>query len=119
MKKLLFLFSALLLISCSGDDNATTHYIKVVNSYDRVTFNQISLPGYSFNFSGADSQTFTLNDGMPSGLNDIRVTIAQTCSVGGADSSFDILVNFIEGKTTTLTVNRIVTCSPQITVTYD
>ena len=119
MKKLLFLFAALLLVSCSKDDSTSTHYIKVVNPYSRVTFNQISLAGYSFSFDNPNEETFTLDSGMPDGINDIRVSLQGRCSVQNRIVSRDILVNFIEGKVTTLAVDRIVTCTPQIIVSYE
>ncbi len=119
MKKLLFLFASLLLVSCSKDDSTSTHYIKVVNPYSRVTFNQISLAGYSFSFDNPNEETFTLDNGMPNGLNDIRVSLQGRCSVQNRLVSIDILVNFIEGNITTLTVDSIITCSPQIIVSYE
>jgi hypothetical protein len=56
---------------------------------------------------------------MPNGLNDIRVSLQGRCSVQNRLVSIDILVNFIEGNITTLTVDSIITCSPQIIVSYE
>ena len=73
-KKNYLLFFTTLIISCSnGDDDSSKYYIELNNSTSRVTFNQITLPGYVFSPTN-QQQTFTLDKGMSGGVNDVRVT---------------------------------------------
>ena len=74
IKKIYLLFFTTLIISCSnGDDDSSKYYIELNNSTSRVTFNQITLPGYVFSPTN-QQQTFTLDKGMSGGVNDVRVT---------------------------------------------
>lgn len=120
MKKIIFLFVTILVISCSSDDDgsSTKYYIELNNSTTRVTFNQITLPGYVFSPTN-QQQTFTLDKGMSSGLNDVRVTLSGKCSVGNSNVSRDVFVNFLEDQpTVVLSISRVVTCSPEIVISY-
>ena len=118
MKKLLFLI-ALILVSCSenNDSSDIAHILSIENTYDRIRFETVSLPNYTFDVT-SQVQTFTLDKGMPEGVNDLRVSLAYYCQVNGVNLTKDLLVNFYEGKTTYLKVDRIVTCNPSITVEY-
>ena len=113
----IFLFT---MISCSTDDDgsSTRYYIELNNSTTRVTFNQITLPGYVFSPTN-QQQTFTLDKGMSGGVNDVRVTLSGTCSVGNSNVSRDVFVNFLEDQPTlVLSISRVVTCSPEIVISY-
>ena len=121
MKKIYLLFFTILVISCSSDDDggsSTKYYIELNNSTTRVTFNQITLPGYVFSPTN-QQQTFTLDKGMSGGLNDVRVTLSGKCSVGNSNVSRDVFVNFLEDQpTVVLSISRVVTCSPEIVISY-
>ena len=119
MKKIYLLFFTTLIISCSnGDDDSLKYYIELNNSTSRVTFNQITLPGYVFSPTN-QQQTFTLDKGMSGGVNDVRVTLSGKCSVGNSNVSRDVFVNFLEDQpTVVLSISRVVTCSPEIVISY-
>ena len=122
MKKLGLLLFAFILFSCSAEnlpaENSYTLTLK--NSYDELVFTQVSLPDYNFTPNSSDVQTFNLNNGMSSGSN-VRVTINYECM--SRTGSSDVLVNFYEGQTTIVELNRILKtssgCSPQYIVTYE
>jgi len=118
MKKLLILF-ALILVSCSenNDSSDIAHTLSIENTYDRIRFETVSLPNYTFDVT-SQVQTFTLDKGMPEGVNDFRVSLAYYCQVGGVNRTTDLTVNFYEGKTTYLKVDRITTCTPSISTEY-
>ena len=123
------LLSSSFLISCSNNDDisdmgidgsekSTTYYIELNNSTTRVNFNQITLPGYVFSPTN-QQQTFTLDKGMSGGVNDVRVTLSGKCSVGNSNVSRDVFVNFLEDQPTlVLSISRVVTCSPEIVISY-
>lgn len=135
MKKLIVLLYILFFISCSSnssiDDTSdidmdaldnekpTTFFIELNNSTTRVGFNQITLPGYVFS-PKSQQQTFTLDEGMSGGLNDVRVTLTGKCSVGNRNVSRDVFVNFLEEQPTVVfSISRVVTCSPEIEISYE
>ena len=116
MKKLIILLLFIpLVFSCSSTDDPLTIYsIKVSNpTANQLNFTQLSLPGYNFNID-SDEQTFTLNNGMPDGLNNINVTISYNCM--SKDSSKSIQVNFYEGQTTIIEVTNVIHTSNGCTV---
>lgn len=124
MKKIVSFLLLVLVLSCSKSEDdtpenvATTFYLEIDNPYDRITFNQITLPNYVF-YPTSQQETFRLDKGMPAGLNDVRVTLSGKCSVGNRDISLDVFVNFLEDKPTVVfTITQIVTCSPTIVTTY-
>ena len=119
MKKIYLLFFITLIFSCSSsDDESSKYYIELNNSTSRVSFNQITLPGYVFSPTN-QQQTFTLDKGMSGGLNDVRVTLSGKCTVGNSNVSRDVFVNFLEDQPTiVLSISRVVTCSPEIVVSY-
>ena len=124
MRKIYLLFFTILVISCSSEAeelsccSSTKYYIELKNSTTRVTFNQITLPGYVFSPTN-QQQTFTLDKGMSGGLNDVRVTLSGKCSVGNSNVSRDVFVNFLEDQpTVVLSISRVVTCSPEIVISY-
>ena len=119
MKKIYLLFFITLIFSCSSsDDESSKYYIELNNSTSRVSFNQITLPGYVFSPTN-QQQTFTLDKGLSGGLNDVRVTLSGKCTVGNSNVSRDVFVNFLEDQPTiVLSISRVVTCSPEIVVSY-
>ena len=128
MRRILIIL-ATILFSCSNNDDisdmgidgsekSTTYYIELNNSTTRVGFNQITLPGYVFSTT-SQQQTFTLDQGMSGGVNDVRVTLFGKCSVGNRNVSREIIVNFLEDKPTVVfSISRVVTCSPEIEISY-
>tara|TARA_B100001094_G_scaffold124752_1_gene120624 strand:+ start:3150 stop:3512 length:363 start_codon:yes stop_codon:yes gene_type:complete len=119
MKKLtLLLIFIPLVFSCSGDDDGPTYYLELNSTQNRVEFNQITLPGYVLNPT-SQQQTFTLDKGMSAGVNDVRVNLSGICSVGGRAVSYDVFVNFNdEQPTVVLSCSRVVTCTPNIVISY-
>ena len=118
MKKLIILLLPIFIISCSRDEDSQTYYLELNSTQDRVFFNQITLPGYVLNPT-SQQQTFTLNKGMSAGLNDVRVNLSGSCSVGARAVSRDVFVNFNdEQPTVVLSCSRVVTCTPTIVVSY-
>ena len=119
MKKLLLL-SALLIFACSSDDSSETSYsLKIIEPYDRVEYNQISLPGYVLNPNGNQIQTFILDEGMSSGLDDIRLSISYFCTVGGDTYNRDVFVNFVEGYTTVVELLSVNVCGLVLDIRYE
>ena len=117
MKKLTLLLFVALMFSFSSDDDKT-YYLELNNTQNRVVFDQITLPGYVLTPT-SQQQTFTLNSGMSGGLNDVRVNLSGRCAVGGSLVSRDVLVNFLDDQpTVVLSISRVVTCSPQIEISY-
>ena len=117
MKKLTLLLFVALMFSCSSDDDKT-YYLELNNTQNRVVFDQITLPGYVLTPT-SQQQTFTLNSGMSGGLNDVWVNLSGRCAVGGSLVSRDVLVNFLDDQpTVVLSISRVVTCSPQIEISY-
>lgn len=119
MKKLILLLLFIpLVFSCSRDEDSQTYYLELNSTQGRVFFNQITLPGYVLNPT-SQQQTFTLNKGMSAGLNDVRVNLSGSCSVGARAVSRDVFVNFNdEQPTVVLSCSRVVTCTPTIVVSY-
>ena len=121
MKKLLFLF-AFILFACSAEnlpaENSYTLTLK--NSYDELVFTQVALSEYNFTPDSSDVQTFNLNNGMSS-MSNVKVDINFECM--SRTGSSDVLVNFYEGQTTIVELNRILKtslgCSPQYITTYE
>lgn len=118
MKKLLFLF-ALILVSCSSNDDDTqidTYTLSINNPYDRIRIETISLPNHNFSVT-SQSKSFQIDKGLNES-SDVRIALVSYCSVGGVTDTWNVLVNFYKGQTTTLTVDRIVSCTPNIVVSY-
>ncbi len=109
MKKLLFLFSALLFFSCSSsnDDESGVPSLTIVNNFSKWSVTGVSLQDYTFDnlqIDGGSRRTFVLSDGIPSGSLDIAVIISYNCS--GRDMTADnVRVDFYDGKTTTISIN--------------
>ena len=119
MKKL-FLLTALLIFACSSDDSSETSYsLKIIEPIDRVEYNQISLPGYVLNPNGSQTQTFTLDEGMSSGLDDIRLSISYFCKDSGNTYNKDVFVNFVEGYTTVVELLSVNVCSLVLDIRYE
>lgn len=80
MKKIVPFILLFFVLSCSKSEDdtpenvATTYYIEIDNPYDRITINQITLPGYVF-YPTSQQETFKLDKGMSGGLNDVRITL--------------------------------------------
>ena len=108
MKKLLFLFSTLLFISCSGEDEAGVPSLTIVNNFSKWSVTGVSLQDYTFDnlqIDGGSSRTFVLNNGIPSGGLDIAVEIKYNC-LSGEDMTADIVrVDFFNNQTTIITIN--------------
>ena len=114
MKKLILLLLFIPLVFSCNSENDISYSIKVSNpTANQLNFTQLSLPGYNFNID-SDEQTFTLNNGMPDGLNNINVTISYNCM--SKDSSKSIQVNFYEGQTTIIEVTNVIHTSNGCTV---
>jgi hypothetical protein len=130
MRKIFIILTTILFSCSNNDDNcdvemdvddiekSITYYIELNNSTTRVGFNQITLPGYVFSPTSQE-QTFTLDQGMSGGVNDVRVTLSGKCSVGNSNVNKEIFVNFLEDKPTVVfSISRVVTCSPEIEISY-
>ena len=125
MKKIVPILIFVLITSCSKSANdtpenaITTYYIELDNVVtERLTINQITLPNYVF-YPTSQQQTFALDKGMPSGLNEVRVTLSGKCSVGNRDVSQDVFVNFLEEKPTVVfSISRVNTCGAIIVTSY-
>lgn len=116
------LFIVFFLTNCSSnsaDENPEfTLVIRHNVTGDRITFSQISLPGYVFDVS-SKQQSFALDEGMPEGVNNIRVSLTYNCSVNNRTITSDVTVNFFEDKRTVIEINRIVTCVPEFIILYE
>ena len=114
-----FLF-AFILFACSGSSDETSYTLTLKNSYNELVFTQVALSEYNFTPNSSDVQTFNLNNGMSS-VSNVRVTINYECM--SRTGSSDVLVNFYEGQTTIVELNRILKtslgCSPQYITTYE
>ena len=83
MKKLTYLFLALIIVACISDDEGGNNYqsLRVVNDIcdgANKDIDYVELLNYDFgsiNIASGEEQTFALDDGMPGGLDDIRVTV--------------------------------------------
>jgi len=122
MKKLLVLLFLPLLFTCGSDDNSsdpaeTPYTLRVSENYDRISFTQVQLPGYNIPMNGETNRVFTLDQGMPNGIADVKVTLYYDCTVNGVSTSRDIYVNFFEDQTTWINVESVITCSIQTSVT--
>ena len=108
MKKLLFLFTALLFISCSSGEQEEQGdmQLTIVNNNPPMTIKVVELQGYSFDTfeikGDGGSRTFTLYDGIPSGSSDIGVRLIYDCNL---TRNINKVVNadFENGKNTTIT----------------
>ena len=106
MKKLFFLFTALLFISCSSEDEGVPS-LTVVNNFSEWTVTRVALQDYTFKnlqIDSGSSRTFELNNGIPSGSLDIGVDIRFNCYNRDLNAE-TIRVDFHDGKTTTITIN--------------
>jgi len=122
MKKLLVLLFLPLLFTCSSgdDDTPETYMLRLTEDIDRIAFQHLQLPGYNFEMNGETFRLFVLDQGMPFGTADVKVTLTWECyAVGTATYTTDIYVNFFEGQTTWIDIEPAVTCgiNPTITIT--
>ena len=122
MKKLILLLFIPLVFSCSSDDNSsdpaeTPYTLRVSENYDRISFTQVQLPGYNIPMNGETNRVFTLDQGMPNGIADVKVTLYYDCTVNGVSTQRDVYVNFFEDQTTWINVESVITCSIQTSVT--
>ncbi len=119
MKKLVFFLVCSFLVSCGSSDE-TSYSLTLKNSFSDLVFTQVALSEYNFTPNSSDVQTFSLNNGMSS-VSNVRVTINYECM--SRTGSSDVLVNFYEGQTTIVELNRILKtslgCSPQYITTYE
>ena len=105
---IILVLSIILIHSCKKDNDSPKEYpsLKVVNqNNDSRSITSVSLVGYEFtNLSIAigDSQTFTLDKGMPGGYIDINITVSHKYSAWSG--SVSTKVNFNDGETTTITL---------------
>ncbi|MCH7658495.1 MAG: hypothetical protein IIB05_09300 [Bacteroidetes bacterium] len=77
---------------------------------DSRSITSVSLVGYEFtNLSIAigNSQTFTLDKGMPGGYSDINIIVSHKYSAWSG--SVSTKVNFVDGDTTTITFKGCIT----------
>ena len=82
--------------------------LTVVNHSFERDITGVSLVGYEFdslNISWRDSQAFLLEKGMPSGYEDINVTVRFSGHRGGGVASDSIIVDFKDGEQTVITLN--------------
>jgi len=123
----IILIAVLFLTNCksNSDDENPEEEIPIYTlelrhnvSGDRITFSQISLPGYVFTVN-SKQQSFTLDEGMPEGVNDIRISLTYNCSVGDRTITSSVTANFFEDKKTVIEINRIVTCGPEFVILYE
>ena len=122
MKKLILLLLFIpLVFACSSDDKIsypeTSYTLRVSENYDRISFTQVQLPGYNIPMNGETNRVFTLDQGMPNGIADVKVTLYYDCTVNGVSTQRDVYVNFFEDQTTWINVESVITCSIQTSVT--
>ena len=120
MKKLLILLLFIPLVfacSSSGDNSETSYTLRLTENYDRIAFQQVQLPGYNFEMDGQTDMIFNLNQGMPNGTADVKVTLTYYCTVNGVIVNRDVYVNFFENLTTLINVESVITCGIVTTVT--
>ena len=106
MKKLLFLF-ALILVSCSGEEQGNMQ-LTIVNNHTERIFKEVSLQDYFFDeleIGEGDSRTFKLYNGIPSGGLDIGVRLLSRCR--GMSWNDVIRVDFEDGKNTIITIKSV------------
>ena len=121
MKKLLLLLLFIPLTFACSDDSLKTFEITIdySNNGDRGTLQQIVLPGYVFELDGnTPNQSVYLDEGLPSGLNDVRATLTYRCSIGGQIISRDVYINFIEDMNVSITFNSFLNCTANISIGY-
>ena len=86
-------------------------FLNVVNqNNDSRSITSVRLVGYEFNnlsIAIGDSQTFTLDKGMPGGYSDINITVSHKYSAWSG--SVSTKVNFNDGETTTITLKGCLT----------
>ena len=108
MKKLLvILVLGMTMFSCSSDDDGNSYpSLRVVNDIcdgANKDIDYVELLNYGFgsiNIASGEEQTFALDDGMPGGLDDIRVTV----NFSGPQISYRYIdVDFVNGETITIT----------------
>ena len=114
----LILLSALLIFACSSDNNNseptdTSYTLRVSENYDRISFTQVQLPGYNIPMDGENNRIFVLDEGMPNGIADVKVTLYYDCAVSGGTKQKDVYVNFFQNRTTWINVDSVITCSIQ------
>ena len=119
---LAFLTMCFLVFACSSDDNSsdpaeTPYTLRVSENCDRISFTQVQLPGYNIPMNGETNRVFTLDQGMPNGIADVKVTLYYDCTVNGVSTQRDVYVNFFEDQTTWINVESVITCSIQTSVT--
>jgi len=114
MRLTLFAFFILLtLIRCNKDDEKiedeieTFPSLKIANSVtDDRYITSIKMVNYEFNnlnITSGNSKTFTLDNGMPSGLENINIIVTYKKSTTPSNSKSKT-VTFENGKTTILTL---------------
>ena len=94
--------------ACGSGDDDEVPSLKVVNqSTNNKVITTVRLVGYEFlnlNIGIGDSQTFTLSEGMSGGYTNINTSVIYSC--GGRSWSKSIELNFSNGETTTITVDK-------------
>ena len=94
---------------CACDEDGVDEYpsLKVVNqNSSKRIITSVSLVGYVFtnlSIEVGDSQTFTLEEGMPGGYSDIHISVSYKYG-GYPTASRSINVDFSDGETTTITL---------------
>ncbi len=94
--------------ACGSGDDDDVPSLKVVNqSADNKVITSVRLVGYEFvnlSIGIGDSQTFTLGEGMSGGYTNINTSVIYSC--GGRSWSKSIELNFSNGETTTITIDK-------------
>ena len=110
MKKLILLLLFIpLVFSCSSNDDEDIGdmQLTIVNDFELWEITKISLQGYDFDnlsINGGSSRTFILNEGIPTGSDDIGVSIIYKChNRSGMNAS--TRADFNSGKTTIITIS--------------
>lgn len=121
MKKLILLLFIPIMFTCSDDNSSdpaeTPYTLRVSENYSRISFTQVQLPGYNIPMNGETNRVFTLDQGMPNGTADVKVTLYYNCTINGVSTQRDVYVNFFEDQTTWINVESVTTCSIQTSVT--
>ena len=102
----LFILS-FLLFSCSDDELCCTQptTLTISNQKDIINVTQVSLVGYDFDnisIGYGESRTFTLDNGINGGWNNVNVDIYHRCGSRGWSDS--VSKDFTEGENTTITI---------------
>ena len=103
MRYLLILLS-FFLISCSEDEFNTT--MTVSNNKVGESITRVALVGYDFdnlNIQYGHSKTFTFNEGIQGGYNNVNVNFETDCFGVGYGISYNVV--FLEDANTTITLN--------------